>query len=145
MKFQFSAGGVVYKKESGDKFILLGKHSGYHKWVFPKGIIGDKVEKESKEDAALREVLEETGIHAKIIQQLHPQTYWFQAEGDKIKKTVYFFVMEYVSGDTKDHDWEMEEVQWVAFDEVAEYLTYPSDKTVWLEAREQIRALATKL
>lgn len=143
MKFQFSAGGIVYKKDTGKVSILLGKHSGYHKWVFPKGIIGDKVEKETKEDTAVREVWEETGITAKIIQQLHPQTYWFQAEGEKIKKTVYFFLMEYVSGDTKDHDWEMEDVQWIAMDEVEKYLTYPSDKNVWLESQEQIKILFT--
>lgn len=135
MKYQFSAGGIVYKKESGQTFILLGKHSGYHKWGFPKGIIGDKIEKESKEAAALREVREETGITAKIIHQLHPQTYWFQAEGSKIKKTVYFFVMEYITGETKDHDWEMEDVQWIPLDKVEQHLFYPSDRAVWLEAK----------
>lgn len=135
MKFQFSAGGIVYKKEAGQVIILLGKHSGYHTWGFPKGLIGDKIEKESKEEAAIREVREETGINAKIIHHLHPQTYWFQAEGTRIKKTVYFFLMEYLSGHTKDHDWEMEDVQWIPSEEVERYLTYQSEKTVWYEAR----------
>lgn len=140
MKFHFSAGGVVYKKEANQLFILLGKHSGYHKWGFPKGMIGDKIEGETKEATALREVTEETGIKAKIIHELHPVTYWFKAEEDKVKKTVYFFLMEYVSGDTANHDWEMEEVEWISVEDVDKYLSYPSDKTVWKEAKTLITA-----
>jgi 8-oxo-dGTP pyrophosphatase MutT (NUDIX family) len=138
MKFQFSAGGIVYKKVDGKFHILLGKSSAYHTWSFPKGLIGDKNKKESKEDAALREVLEETGITANIIHLLQPKTYWFQLEGVKIKKTVYYFMMEYISGETKDHDWEMEAIEWVPEDEVENYLTYPSDKTIWQEGREKL-------
>ena len=54
MKREFSAGGVVFKKENGTTRILVSQHSGHHGWVFPKGFIGDKIEGESKEDTALR-------------------------------------------------------------------------------------------
>lgn len=134
MKEEFSAGGVVYKND-GETFILLGQHSGHHGWVFPKGLIGDHIEKESKEETAVREVQEETGIVAAIEKPLTPVTYWYAFENQKIKKTVYYFVMHYVSGDTTNHDWEMENVEWLAMDKVEERLTYPSDKKVWREAK----------
>lgn len=142
MRLEFSAGGVVLQKKNHKTEILLGQHSQHHGWVFPKGIIGDKIEGESKEATAIREVQEETGIVGKIIAPLSPVTYWYQFKGEKRKKTVYYFVMEYVSGDTKDHDWEMETVEWLPPDKVAERLTYPSDKKVWQEAKQ---LLATSL
>jgi 8-oxo-dGTP diphosphatase len=143
MKHQFSAGGIVYRKKGEELYILLGKHSGYHKWVFPKGIIGDKKgkDKESKEEAALREVREETGITGKIMLLLHPVIYWFKADDEKIKKTVYYYLMEYMYGDTADHDTEMEDVQWVHVDKVNEMLTFAGEKRVWTEAREQLHTL----
>lgn len=132
MKEEFSAGGVVYK----GSLILLGQHSGHHGWVFPKGLIGDHIEKESKEETAVREVQEETGILARIQKPLTPVEFWYEFENQKIKKTVYYYVMEYVSGDTTNHDWEMENVAWLPMDQVAERLTYPTDKKVWEEASQ---------
>jgi 8-oxo-dGTP pyrophosphatase MutT (NUDIX family) len=136
MRFEFSAGGVVFKKEHDTLSILVAQHSQHHGWVFPKGLIGDHVKGESKEATAIREVEEETGVKAKIIEALTPVTYWFVLDGEKIKKTVYYFIMEYVSGDITKHDFEMEDVQWLPVEEVAEKLTYKSDKQVWQEARE---------
>jgi 8-oxo-dGTP pyrophosphatase MutT (NUDIX family) len=72
MKFQFSAGGVVYKKEGQGVFILLAQHSQHHGWVFPKGLIGDKIVNEGKEETAIREVEEETGVLGKITRPLSP-------------------------------------------------------------------------
>lgn len=142
MKFEFSAGGIVYnkqkarsKKQEGEIRILVAQHSQHHGWVFPKGLI-DKGE--SKEQAALREVLEETGINGRIVKPVQPVTYWYVFEGEKIKKTVYYFLMEYISGDTTDHDFEMEQVEWTASSEVEKRLSYKSDKMAWLEARKLI-------
>src|SRR5581483_10529400 len=106
MKTEQSAGGVVFKRKDNKTFILIAKHSAYHRWVFPKGLIGDKIQNESKEDTALREVQEETGVNGKILYPLKPVIYWYQFEGQKIKKTVYYFVMEYLAGDITKHDFE---------------------------------------
>ncbi|OGH38964.1 MAG: hypothetical protein A3B44_03620 [Candidatus Levybacteria bacterium RIFCSPLOWO2_01_FULL_38_21] len=134
MKFEFSAGGVVYKKDDSKMSILVAQHSQHHGWVFPKGIIGDRHKRESKEETALREVEEETGIKGKIIESLQPVTYWYNLKGEKIKKTVYYFLMSFVSGDIKGHDYEMEDVKWLPIEEVKNKLTYKSDKEVWTQA-----------
>jgi 8-oxo-dGTP pyrophosphatase MutT (NUDIX family) len=136
MKFEFSAGGIVFKKENGKALVLVSQHSQHHGWVFPKGLIGDHVKGEQKEDTAIREVEEETGAKGKIIRSLTPIEYWYVFEGEKIKKTVYYFLMEYVGGDITKHDFEMENVEWLAEDEVKDRLTYASDKKVWQEAKK---------
>lgn len=135
MKFEFSAGGVVYQKKDGKVMILVSKHSQHHGWVFPKGLIGDTRKGESKEETAVREVKEETGIDAVIERPLTPVVYWYAWEGEKRKKTVYYFVMGYLGGDMGERDDEMEEVEWISKDEVEARLTYPSDKKVWQEAQ----------
>ena len=67
IKNETSAGGIVFKKEKNKTLWLICQHS-YHKgWVFPKGLIGDKKENEDMKEAALREVEEEGGVKAKII------------------------------------------------------------------------------
>lgn len=149
MKFEFSAGGIVYKHEGGRTSILVAQHSQHHGWVFPKGLIGDRIKGEKKENTAIREVEEETGIKAKIMQSLEPVTYWYVLKGDpsassgqeKVKKTVYYFLMKYLSGDIKNHDHEMENVEWLPLEEVEKRLTYKSDKEAWREAK----GLITKL
>lgn len=138
MKYEFSAGGVVYRKRDGQTLILLCQHAQHHGWVFPKGIIGDSIKDEVKEDAAIREVEEETGIIAKILKSLNPVGYWYVRDGQKIKKTVYYFLMEFVKGDITEHDDEMEQVEWLEMDQVENRLTYPSDKKVWAEAKKLI-------
>lgn len=138
MRFEFSAGGVVFKRENGKIWILVCQHSQHHGWVFPKGLIGDHVENEGKEETAIREVEEETGARGKILEALAPVTYWYVWEKEKVKKTVYFFVMEYISGDITKHDNEMEDVEWLPIDKVEERLTYKSDKKVWEHAKKLI-------
>lgn len=138
MKFEFSAGGVVFKKPEGDNplLILVAQHSYHHGWVFPKGLIGDKdhLKGEKKEDTAIREVEEETGVKAKILKELEKVTYWYKFEGETIKKTVYYFVMESIGGDISKHDMEMENVEFIPPEEVLKRLTYRSDKKVFEEA-----------
>lgn len=138
MKFEFSAGGVLYKREKDKTLILVAQHSQHHGWVFPKGLIGDTIKGEKKEETAVREVEEETGILGKIEKELNPVTYWYQFKGEKIKKTVYYFLMRYVSGDTTKHDDEMENVEWLDFNEAGKRLTYKSDKRVWEEAKSML-------
>ncbi len=144
MKFEFSAGGIVIKRSPSINsglaqiVVLLCQHSQHHGWVFPKGLIGDTKKGEGKEETAVREVQEETGVSAKIRKGLEPVTYWYSFEGEKRKKTVYYYLMEYVAGDIADHDDEMEAVEWLPLDQITDRLTYPSDKKVWEETKKLI-------
>lgn len=142
MKFEESAGGIVYRKSmtSDSQPIiewLICQHS-YHKgWGFPKGLIGDTKENESKEETAVREVDEEGGIKAKIVVSIpKPVEYFYKHEGELIKKRVYYFLMEYISGSPDDHDWEMMDAKFVTTDEVKKILTFKSDKQAFDQALE---------
>jgi 8-oxo-dGTP pyrophosphatase MutT (NUDIX family) len=136
MKHEFSAGGIVYKREGEKIWVLVSQHSYHHGWVFPKGLIGDHVEGEKKEDTAIREVEEETGVIGKITKELPSTDYWYVFEGEKRKKTVYYYLMEFVSGDITKHDQEMENVEWLLVDDIETRLTYKADRRMWREARK---------
>lgn len=135
MELEFSAGGVVFKKQSDGIVWLVCQHSQHKGWVFPKGLIGDTREGESKEETAVREVKEETGIDGKI---LHDEPiavqYFYTWKGEKRKKTVYYFLMEHLGGDMNDHDHEMSAVDWWTQEQVQKQLTYASDKHAFEEA-----------
>lgn len=145
MKREFSAGGIVFKREGREKNAkdakkirwLVVQHSQHKGWVFPKGLIGDALQKlnsknqkeETKEEAALREVKEEGGVEAKIISEIKPPvSYWYVFKGEKILKTVYFYLMQYLSGDIGDHDLEVSDAKWLKKEEVKKTLTYHNDK-----------------
>lgn len=134
MQFQFSAGGIVYKKEKEKIFVLLCQHSQHHGWGFPKGLIGDKNEGESKEATAIREVEEETGAKGEILNGLKPVSFWYVFEGEKVKKTVYYYLMKFLGGDITNHDTEMENVKWIEKEKVLEKLTFKADKEAFGEA-----------
>jgi 8-oxo-dGTP pyrophosphatase MutT (NUDIX family) len=133
-KREFSAGGVVYKRgKQGVKWLVC-KHSGYHKWVFPKGLVE---EGEKARETAVREVEEECGIKTRIVGKMaEPEKYIYTFEGTKIFKVVEYFLMEYVSGDIKDHDFEMEEVEWLEFKAARERLDFSGAKKVLDKAKK---------
>ncbi len=137
-KREFSAGGVVYKK-AGDKILwLVCQHSGYHKWVLPKGLIdaGEKAE-----ETAVREVEEECGIKTKIIAKIpEPEKYIYTMNGVRIFKLVQYFLMEYVSGDIANHDFEMEAVEWLTYEEALQRLNFHGAKTVLEKARQLFKS-----
>lgn len=143
MQVHKSAGGVVYKKIQGDLCFLLVKHKEGH-WGFPKGHIADKITDESVEQAAVREVREEGGVTAKIVNDLSVDTSYFFTDSDENinKKYVSYFLMEYVSGDTKDHDNEVTEAKFIKENEVWDTLTYNTDKEAFaniIEMKESIQ------
>ncbi|MBI4004759.1 NUDIX domain-containing protein [Candidatus Roizmanbacteria bacterium] len=135
---EVSAGGIVYKNENGKTLWLITQHSKHKGWGFPKGLIGDTQKNEPMEEAALREVQEEGGVSAKIINNKPVITnYKYRFQEYLVDKSVYYFLMEYVSGDPKDHDWEVSDAKFVNEDEVKNTLSFKSDK----EAFEKILSL----
>ena len=141
MKQEFSAGGIVFKKPSAILW-LISQHSQHKGWVFPKGLIGDMIDNESKEDTAVREVKEETGIDAEIVHDEPIITkYWYQFNKQRIHKTVYFYLMKHLGGNFKDHDHEMMDVKWATEKEVRETLTYKNDKEAFEKAMKLFNSL----
>lgn len=138
---EVSAGGIVYKKEGDNILWLITQHSKHKGWGFPKGLIGDKERNEPMEEAALREVKEEGGIETKLISQTPVKTeYKYRFKEYLVGKNVYYFLMEYISGDPKDHDWEVSEAKFLPEDEVKKTLSFKAD----LEAFENIIKLYHK-
>ena len=131
MKFEFSAGGVVYRKINLNVEFLIVQHSGHHRWVLPKGWIDPG---ETKEQTAIREVKKEAGVEAEIENYLGEFTIFYTnpdppAGGEKVRKTSHFFLMEYTSGNPEnDHGWEVENAQWLSPKGAAEKLDYPGEK-----------------
>lgn len=129
IKRERSAGGIVYKKEGEQILWLITQHSQHKGWGFPKGLIGDTDENESMEDAALREVCEEGGVQTRIINHDPVETaYKYKFKEILVDKKVYYYLMEYLSGDPADHDWEVSEAKFVTEEEVFKTLTFKADK-----------------
>lgn len=153
---EHSAGTCVFRVENGTLQWLIGLHSGYHKWVLPKGRLE---EGETAREAALRETLEEAGVVAKILESdpIHTEKYQYQAvlkttsktstsqperrilhyQEDQptsgvpmtvVDKTVDFFLAQYQSGSTSDHSWEMSEVVWLEFEVAYKKLAFEGER-----------------
>ena len=127
MKYETSAGGVVYRKSREKIEFLIVQHSGHHRWVLPKGWIDTG---ETKEQTAIREVKEEAGVGVEIQEYLGEVTIFYtNSEKEKVRKTSHFFLMKYKSGNPKtDHGWEVEDTIWLTSEEVIKKLDYPGEK-----------------
>ena len=130
----FSAGGIVIKEGK----VLVTQHSGHLGWSFPKG----KIEKgEKSEEAAIREVEEETGVVAQILEKLGTTQYFFVQDGKKVFKTVIWFLMKYEGEGEAKTAWEVSDKKWLKLEEVEEQLTFKSDKEFWEKNLDRIQKL----
>lgn len=128
-KIEISSGGIVYKKQVDKILWLITQHSQHKGWGFPKGLIGDNIKDEPMEEAALREVEEEGGVKTKIVNHKPVKVnYNYRFKDFLVKKTVYYFLMEYISGDPKNHDWEVSEAKFVSENEVKKTLSFKTDE-----------------
>lgn len=133
MKREISAGGIVFNSEGQVLLVSAGSlrdRSKLH-WKFPKGHIEGE---ETSEQAALREVAEETGIQAEIVTKLGDSKYTYPFKGEKIFKIVVYFIMKLVSGETKPQDGEIDEVRWVEVGEALKMLSFSADKKLLQKA-----------
>lgn len=123
---EISAGGLVVDK-SGAMGLLIGRidKRGRMLWSLPKGHIESG---ESPEEAALREVLEETGIKSSITRSLGVIDFWFMAEGKRIHKTVHHFLFAEKSGKLQPQLSEVDEVKWFPLEDIAKTLAYPDER-----------------
>lgn len=141
-KEQVSAGGVVFRKRGAKIYVALISVGDKARWQLPKGLIEKN---ESNEAAALREVREETGLETEMVAPVETVEYWYFSGTGKgrirFHKFVYFFLLRYRSGETSDHDAEVNEARWVEISKAEELLAFASEKKVLARAREMIEEL----
>ncbi|GIW63834.1 MAG: hydrolase [Patescibacteria group bacterium] len=142
---EVSSGGVVYKKENNKTLWLVIKHKNQGHWSFPKGHIADKNKNEDAVTAALREVEEEGGVKAKII-DTRPEVseYQFKRDNSLVKKQVFYYLMEYILGDPNNHDNEIETAVFLPQKDVLNLLTYENDKIIFLKCLKKYQQLKNK-
>ena len=122
----FSAGGVVVDGERMVAIVPVKRAADGSKVLgLPKGHPdGD----ETAEQAAMREVSEETGVTGRLISELGDVEYRYERKGRRVHKVVRFFLFEYEGGDPADHDHEVEEAEWIALQDGARRLTYAGER-----------------
>ncbi len=132
MKEQFSAGFILFRMNNKDREYLL-LHYPHGHWDLPKG----KIEKgESKQEAALRELKEETGLAAVIVDGFEEQlSYFFRHKGELISKTVYFFIAEAGPGEVILSD-EHIGFAWLSYQEALERLNFDNAKEILKKAEQ---------
>jgi 8-oxo-dGTP pyrophosphatase MutT (NUDIX family) len=123
---EVSAGGVVVR--DGQVLLVVPTRraaNGARVVALPKGHLdGDETEAQ----AAVREVREEGGVDAELIEPLGDVRYHYRRDGRLIAKRVRFFLFEFRSGRVEDHDHEIEDARWVPLEQAVGELTYPGER-----------------
>ena len=139
VKEQVSAGGVVFRGDKGSVEVVIVSVGGQNRWQLPKGLVeaGEK-----PEITAVREAREEGGVSSDVVQPIETIEYWYAGLDNGIKvrfhKRVHFYLLRYVSGDTRDHDWEVNEARWVPIGDATSQLAFDNEKRVMERARELV-------
>ena len=144
MRREFSAGGVVVRRLRGEwKMAAIrpaGKKPGV--WALPKGNIGAG---EKPDATALREVTEETGVEARLVEKLGDVRYVYTWDGERIFKVVSFYLLRYSRGRLGDlapetaH--EVDEASWLPLEEAPRLLAYGGEREMAEKAIAAVRAL----
>lgn len=141
LRKQTSSGGIIYRKTDDNpvEVALISVRDG-NTWCLPKGII-DKGE--TPEMTAVREVQEETGLLGNVIDRLGTISYWYYIKGENIKcrKTVHFFLMEYISGSTSEHDSEVNDASWLPLEKALDLITFRGDRSILEKARSKLKEM----
>ena len=129
-----SYGGVTIR---GEDVLVITPIGRRRVTALPKGGAHDG---ESGEETAGREVREETGINVDVREPLGDVSYVYRRGGRRIQKTVHFYLCDFVSGSTEDHDHEVEEARWISLQEARRALTYAGERELIERALSKLRA-----
>lgn len=137
-----SAGGLVVTiiaNEFHAAIIARRNRAGRLEWCLPKGHLEGA---ETPQQAAVREIAEETGIDGEVRRALGTIDYWFTGEGRRIHKVVHHFLLAMTGGYLtveNDPDSEAEDVAWVPVGQLASSLTYPNEQRLAAQAQQELR------
>ncbi len=142
MRREFSAGGVLVRRLKGRWMLAAirpaGKEPGL--WALPKGLVGST---EKPEEAAQREVGEETGVEARLVTKLGDIRYVYTWAGERVFKVVSFYLFRYRRGRLgelpAEHAHEIAEVRWLPLEEAERLLAYRGEREMAEKALAFVR------
>ena len=134
---EHSSGGAVISLRNGALHVALIATRGRTRWGLPKGAVSQG---ETSEQAALREVLEETGLEAEIVRPLDTIEYYFRAGDTLIRKRVDFYLMRYVAGELVPQLTEVDDVEWVELSEALHRASFESERKLLEQVLQSGRA-----
>jgi 8-oxo-dGTP pyrophosphatase MutT (NUDIX family) len=129
---------VVYRRsDEGVELVLAARRTrrGDLAWGLPKGLVEPD---ETREQTAVREVREETGLEADVEASLGEIRYFYVWEGVRVRKEVHFFLMRATGGDVSQHDHEMEDVRWFPLSIALRRATYKGEREVLQRAAKRL-------
>jgi 8-oxo-dGTP pyrophosphatase MutT (NUDIX family) len=137
---------VVFRREAGSgksrTEIAIISVGPQRRWQLPKGLV-DAGEK--PEVTAVREAREEAGVETRVKAHIESIEYWYAGlEGGirvRFHKHVHFYLLEYISGDTRDHDAEVNEARWIPIEEAASQLAFEGERHVVERAWQMLNSV----
>lgn len=136
---ELSAGGVVYRRSAEATQVALIRTG--KRWGLPKGHVEPG---EGIQEAACREILEETGLQGEVIGKLGDISYRYtykKAGGELVRvfKRVHFYLLRWSKGEIQGHAYEVDEARWLGLEEALGKLTYPTEQKMMRNAMAMIK------